>query len=60
MQGQQLQLWEPKGGSLPRRPPIYQDLTPEQRRQIAGRLARLILNRVRKDANTAANASHER
>ena len=58
MQGQQLELWKSKEGKLHRIPPLYQELTPDQRRQIIKRLARLILNQVR--SNTATNDTHER
>ena len=60
MQGQQLELWKSKEGEELRIPPLYQELTPDQRRQIIERLARIILNQVRNNTNTAIKDSHER
>ena len=51
MQKQQLELWKPKGREL-QIPPLYQELTADQRRQIIGRLARLILDQARSNTNT--------
>lgn len=51
MQRQQLELWASKGAELLPVPPPYRELTPEQRHQIIGRLARLILEQVRIDPN---------
>jgi Mlc titration factor MtfA (ptsG expression regulator) len=44
VKNQQLQLWT---AELHPTPPIYRDLTPEQRRRLVEQLARLILNQVR-------------
>ena len=58
MQGQQLELWKSKEGDLLRIPPLYQELTPEQRRQIIEALARLILKQVRNNTNTNTDTEH--
>jgi Mlc titration factor MtfA (ptsG expression regulator) len=44
VKNQQLQLWT---AELHPTPPIYHDLTPEQRRRLVKQLALLILNQVR-------------
>jgi hypothetical protein len=59
-QDQQLELWKSKEGELLRIPPLYQEMTPDQRRQIIGRLARLILKQVRNSTNTDIKHDHER
>lgn len=60
MQGQQPELWNSKEGGLLRHPPLYQELTPDQRRQIVERLARLILKQAHNNTNTATEPNHER
>lgn len=62
MQRQQLELWGSKEVELRLIPPPYQELTPRQRRQIAARLARLILRQIRINPSTTITTarSHER
>ena len=59
-QEQQLELWKSKEGELLRIPPPYQEMAPDQRRQIIGRLARPILKQVRNNTNTDIKDNHER
>ena len=60
MQGQQLELWKSKKGVNFPTPPTYQELTPDQRRRLIKRLARLILKQVQSDTNIANTDNHER
>ncbi len=59
-QEQQLELWRSEEGEHLRIPPIYQEMPPDQRRQIIGRLARLILKQVRNNTSTDIKNNHER